>query len=49
MLYVLIFLFFLDLPFADGALGAVVINANLKETLAVGRIGNQISLFEYHH
>lgn len=42
-------LFFLDNPIADSALGAVVIYTYFKQTLAIGCIRNQISLFEYHH
>ena len=42
-------LFFPYFPIADGTLSAVVIYANLKQALAIGRIWNQIALFEYLH
>ena len=40
-------LFFPYFPIADGSLSAIIINANLKQTLAIGRIWNQIALFIY--
>ena len=40
-------LFFPYLPITYGSLSAVVINTNLKQALAIGRIRNQISLFIY--
>ena len=43
----LFFLFFPDYPITDGSLSAIVINTNLKQTLAIGRIWNQIALFIY--
>lgn len=39
--------FFPYLPITDGSLSAVVINTNLKQALAIGRIRNQIALFIY--
>ena len=40
---------FLDNPITYRPLCAVIIYTNLKQTLTIGRIWNQISLFEYHH